>query len=683
MVNLSDEELGSLVQRELYVALGYDANILADKRARAYDYFTGNTQTSSIPTAEEGRCNIVSADVRDVHGSVLSQIAHCFKSSSVEFEPLHEDDEEQAQLETDVVKLQIERAGGGKMFYSAIHDALLTGTGWIKVWVDEKENVSRETYADVSDPLQVQEILQEPEPGFVEITDNTDGVMKVKRTSIARQLVIESIDPGNIVFSPGLSQYDLQELRFVAERKLYTVAELMESYDLSLEEAMELPSHRDDYWPAIIARESLTGTQGGSYYESSDNELGGKQDATTLKECFHCYMQVDMDGSGYWERWHVVMAGHGSTKVIFKEPHPHIPFVHGSPMPMPHRIEGQGLFELLKEVQDSKTHVLRQLLDNMAVANGSKLAITDGEVNKQDLESGRINGYIRTTGPGHIQEIASTDITGQAGATLDYLDKIRTSRAGASLDLNNSDMQVAQSSAAAAIGEYTAKEKMSTLFASNMVNSLMKGTFLLVHQVMRGSMVGEIGAKIKGKWSTTNPQEWQERNHVICLVGLSSQERKEKIGGLLNLLQMQMGWLQSGAEGVMITKSHIYNTAADYIRAAELGLPEQYVLNPESEESMQAQQAISEQQSQMQQMQAEMTRMQAQLERQKLEQERYLKEQELQWKYYDTNIDAGVKEAEMTIDGAIEREKLASSERVAEKTAQRAGAEGGRNGATQ
>jgi hypothetical protein len=476
MARLTEDEIGSLVRRELEIAQGYDADILSAKREAALTYFNGSTDNSYIPSAPAGRSNIVSADVRDVHGSVMSQIVHSFKTSSIEFEPISEEDEEQAQLETDVVKLQIDRNGGDKVFYEAIHDALLSGTGWIKVAVAEADEISREEYTDVTDPVMLDAILREPR-GSVEVLsyDEESGALEVRRTRRNSKLVIESIDPAYMMFSPNHSQYDFQELRFVAERKLYTVAELVDM-GMDMERAMELPSHRDEYWPAAVAREAITGTGHGNYSESSDNELGGKQDATTLKECFHCYMLLDIDESGSYERYHILIGGYGGGHIVKMEPFDHIPYVPGSPLPMPHRTEGDGLYQYMKEVQDAKTHTLRSYMDNLSVMNTSRLGIVDGQVNIDDLTNGRINGVVRMKTPDSIRPLPASDVGAQAITGLEYLDKVRTQRGGASLDLNNSAMQVAQSSAAAAIGEYTAKEKMSTLFARNMVGSLMKGS---------------------------------------------------------------------------------------------------------------------------------------------------------------------------------------------------------------
>ncbi|GAF97191.1 unnamed protein product, partial [marine sediment metagenome] len=296
----------------------------------------------------------------------------------------------------------------------------------------------------------------------------------------------------------------------VAERKLYTVSELTRDWGMSREEAMQLGNHKDDYWPAITARE-------GVYNEASDNELGGTQDATTLKECFHCYMQLDINDNGQYERYHILVGGPDSQKLINIETVPFMCFVTGSPVPMPHRVEGQGMYSLMSEVQDSKTAVLRQYVDNLAVMNQSRVAYDEDTVNVKHLTNGRINGVVACKGPpmNSLAPLPSNDIGQTAIQGMSYLDLVRSSRGGASVDMNTAEAQVMKSSAEAAGAMKLSRETMAGWFCNNLVQSLMKGTFILVHRTLREYFNEELGAKVRGKWSKTNPSQWQERNHVV------------------------------------------------------------------------------------------------------------------------------------------------------------------------
>jgi hypothetical protein len=70
----------------------------------------------------------------------------------VRFEPVGPDDEEAAQQETDYVNHVFMQQNPGFMtLYSFIKDSLLSKVGIVKVWWEEREEESRETYYDISD----------------------------------------------------------------------------------------------------------------------------------------------------------------------------------------------------------------------------------------------------------------------------------------------------------------------------------------------------------------------------------------------------------------------------------------------------------------------------------------------------------------------------------------------------
>ena len=107
--------------------------------------------------------------------------------------------------------------------------------------------------------------------------------------------------------------------------------------------------------------------------------------------------------------------------------------------------------------------------------------------------------------------------------------------------------------------------------------------------------------------------------------------------------------------GSLVDKGKLYNAMTDYLRAADLGQPEQYFVDPDSEEAMaadqQAAQAQEQQQQQMQQMQQQMVQMQQQFELQK-------QDNDLKFKYYDANLDAEIEEAKLTASSIIDIKKL-------------------------
>lgn len=144
---------------------------LMEDRARAMDYFLGNMdQDMPVP---EGRSSAVSNDVSDTIEGLMPSLMDIFAGSDevVRFEPVGPDDEEPAQQETDYVNhVFMQQNPGFMILYSFIKDSLLSKVGIVKVWWEEREEESRETYYDISDD-QFMMLVQE--------VQDSDGALKI------------------------------------------------------------------------------------------------------------------------------------------------------------------------------------------------------------------------------------------------------------------------------------------------------------------------------------------------------------------------------------------------------------------------------------------------------------------------------------------------------------------------
>jgi len=125
---------------------------LMEERADALDYYLGRMDKDMPPV--DGRSRTVSTDVSDIVEGLMPNLMDIFAGSDevVRFEPDGPDDEEQAQQETDYVNhVFMQQNPGFMILYGFIKDALLSKTGIVKVWWEEREEEERETFYDLSD----------------------------------------------------------------------------------------------------------------------------------------------------------------------------------------------------------------------------------------------------------------------------------------------------------------------------------------------------------------------------------------------------------------------------------------------------------------------------------------------------------------------------------------------------
>lgn len=177
MAKMSVSDLRAMVNAEKASAMAATqaANLMGE-RADAMDYYQGH-MSKDMP-AQDGRSRAVSMDVQDTIEGLMPSLMDIFAGSDevVRFDPVGPEDEEAAQQETDYVNhVFMQRNPGFMVLYAFIKDALLSKTGLVKVFWEEREQESRETYYDLTDDQFA--IL-------VQAVEASEGTMKIVEHSV-------------------------------------------------------------------------------------------------------------------------------------------------------------------------------------------------------------------------------------------------------------------------------------------------------------------------------------------------------------------------------------------------------------------------------------------------------------------------------------------------------------------
>jgi hypothetical protein len=154
------------------------ASKLSSERADAMDYYFGH-MSRDLPHAD-GRSQAVSTDVADTIEGLMPQLVDifCGDEEVVQFNAVGPEDAAAAEQETDYVNhVFMQKNPGFLILYSFIKDALLSKVGIVKVWWEETEKESQETYYDLTDEqfamivsnpaIEVIEHSAKNEPGYV------------------------------------------------------------------------------------------------------------------------------------------------------------------------------------------------------------------------------------------------------------------------------------------------------------------------------------------------------------------------------------------------------------------------------------------------------------------------------------------------------------------------------------
>jgi len=253
---LTEDELVSQLNSEIQGATGYANTELSNQREDAMKYYLGEPFGNEI----DGRSEIVTTDVRDTVEYIMPSLMRIFTTHNniAEFEPQGPEDVEMAEQATNYVNYVFNRQNNGfKVLYDAFKDALISKTGVIKHFWEEKEEVSTETYTNLTE-IEYQSILANDD---LEVVEHTETLIQKAQTDEMGTLVSPEIVTHDVVakcyknygqvrvmsvppeeFLVSRRAASLEDADFVCHRVKKSVSDLIaEGYDPAI--VNEIPSY--------------------------------------------------------------------------------------------------------------------------------------------------------------------------------------------------------------------------------------------------------------------------------------------------------------------------------------------------------------------------------------------------------------------------------------------------------
>jgi microcompartment protein CcmK/EutM len=666
---VSKEALKSIIADGLRNSAGYYGGELQRRREKALEYYLGYPMGTEV----EGRSRVISSDVFDTIESMLPSLLKPFTSSTevVEFDPVGPEDEAAAAQVTQYCNhVFLKDNDGIKLMHEAFKDALLSGFGCFKVFYEEKENVTTETYEGLTDDDMLL-LLADPDVEAVEHEeDAADGLglavaadvapasthsLKIRRTNNDGRVVVETVAPEDFYIERRART--LEEANFVAHRSRYTASDLI-AMGYSKKQVDEIPSlDEEDLTTEKLLREQLDDSDFGSSHN------GGDAFDPTRREVwlYDCYIKCDRNGDGIAEWVRVLAGGSGAHTILDEEEVDGPPFATLIPIPMPHRFFGMSLADQLFEIQEIKTSLWRNYLDNVYVQSNHRVEVVEGMVNLEDALNSRPGGVVRVKQPGMIREMTTSPIGGQILEGLRYADEVKEVRTGVtkhSQGLAQDQLNPNQTATGAKLMLSMAQQRIEMigrLFADGGVKNLFK---LILKQVLQHQSKERI-IRIKGQWVPMDPRNWSHQYDVTVKVGLGHGNDEKRIAALSSILNAQKELAQNMGfgQGSIVSRENVFNSLADLAKEGGVD-PNKYFTMPAPDNSDMPEPAPDPNQMFMQsQIMIENGKLEAQREKMTLEHQQKMKEYEL-------------KIAEMDQKLAIEREKIAAQmETVAAKIA--------------
>ena len=649
---MTENELLAYIGSEIDLASGHMSSELSAQREDAMKYYLGEKFGNEI----DGRSEIVTTDVRDTVEYIMPSLMRIFTTHNniAEFEPQGPEDVEMAQQATDYCNYVFNRQNEGfKVLYDVFKDALISKTGIVKHYWEEKAEQSRETYTNLTE-IEYQSILANDDIEILELTDNLvqesqklpDGTetpdvysydVVAMRKKVNGQVRIMSVPPEEFLISRRA--VDLQTAPFICHRVKKTVSDLiLEGYDEKILEM--IPSYTDT--EAEHNQERLARFT----YDDTDLPPDPRDGANKTVWIEECYVHVDFDGDGIAELRKITKGG---EYILDNHEIDYLPFSAICPLPIPHKFYGMSIADTVKDIQLIKSTIVRNLLDNMYLTNNSRYAVLAGQVELDDLLTSRPGGIVRMRAPNAVPPLPTPQMQPFAFEMVKYLDQIREERSGVSKmsqGLNPDVLTSHVTSGAISAATESAMQRVeliARIFAETGVKDLFRCIYSLVQKYEdRQKMV-----YLNNKFVPIDVSRWKEKLNCTVSVGIGSGSQQSKMQATASIMQVLQTLVQQGGMGTLVTPQNIYNTISEYIEQAGYKNPDQFISNPANMPPPPPPQPSVEEKVQAQKAQVELQKLQ--LQAKEIQIDTMIKEAELDLKKREAAIEMALKRKELQL----------------------------------
>lgn len=659
---MDEARLLDLVRRSVQDSRDFIYTGLQENWKMAQKYYFGD----KLGNEKEGKSQVISRDMSDAVDWMLPSLMDIFCGSkeAVLFEPQTEDDVLLAEQATAYCNYIFYRKNNGfNVAYTWMKDALMFKRGIAKVYWEERTELVTELYNNLSE-FELELLLTEDNAQLVELTENVEQGsldVKINKEVTKSQIKVSNVKPENFIIDRHATS--VEDATIVGQQERLSISDLRAmGCSEELIEVLKSKSEIDpELSPLAVERESFNKNFTTAYMY--DDMLAGE--ANEKVWVVEVYMRVDYDGDGIAELRRIVYSG---NTIISNDDWDNIPYVTICPNPIQHTFYGQSVFDQIKDIQDIKTTLLRNQLDNMYLTNNGRHVVVEGQVNLQDLQNNRSGGIIREKMQNAIRPLVQPQLPQGAYDMLGYMDELKTNRTGVSARSQGLDDKILNSHT----GQGQVNKVMSVaeqrlkLIARIFAETGYRDLFLKMYQLsMKYQKQDEI-FRLNGKFISVNPSKWKDRTDMEIVVGLGTNDKDQQLMHLTRLLETQKAIVNSGGMNILTNQEKIYNTLVALTENAGYKNVEKFWLDPTTPEAQQAIQAQMKAQSkpkpeeikanadmmkqqseaQLNQVRVQMDMTQKQSEQQTRQSEMLLKERELALKEREMALKEAIQELE-------------------------------------
>jgi len=656
-----ESELSSLVESAIKTSVGYYDSKLSNERKEVIDYYHG-TKPNQF---HSGSSKYISMDVYDAVESMKAVLLETFAAGNqiVRFAPQGEDDVQLAQVATDYCDYVVFRQNPGyQIFSTVITDGLLARVGVAKVYWEKNIEMVEEEFSSLTDD-ELDTIYASDDFEDVEAERDEDTFLwsgTVSRKVNRSQVRIDPVPPEEFLVTPQATS--LQDAQFVAHRTRKTLSELIkEGYDKKLVDSISAGDNSElTMDPEVLARFEEIG--------ADRLNLNGELQAQTREVIvYECYVYIDMEGDGIAKLYKVTKAG---SVILDYERVDRKPFVHFTPLPIPHSFYGSNYAYKVIPTQNARTALVRGIIDHTMITNNPRMMVVKGALsNPKELIENRLGGIVNVSRPDGLVPLPQSSLNPFVFQTVQLLDEDKEEATGVSKLSQglNKDAVSKQNSQAMVENLVSLSMQREKILARNFAYQFLTELYLEVYRLVTANEREEKVLQIAGNFTRMYPSTWDERADVMVEMKLGYGESEAEANKFLAYHQMmsqdpQMAPMYQAQNKynvirTILDKSGIKNTN-DFITPPDQIPPPQPDPMAMKQMELQERQVASQEasvQAQVMKVQttAEMQAMKIELDRMKFELDQFKAERDLERKEFDSTSRAAIAAEEVQMAKTI------------------------------
>lgn len=584
---MDQETIFSHVSQWLTDAYDFNNTELAHQRSEALRYYMGEP----LGNEKRGKSQVVTRDVAETIDWIMPSLMKVFHSGGqvVKYNPETAADVPMAEQETEYINYLFNRKNDGfKIMHDWFQDALMMKTGIAKVYVEDVPHPTFDFFTGLTED-QAAEIIAEPSVELLARTVNDDGTwdIKIRKDDNKREIKVCVVPPEQFIIDRRATSID--DAQFVAHREEKTISDLR-AMGVSEEILETLPFDEwefADSTPEKLTRDNFDAS--GVY----NLPTGSDQEANRKVWVNECYVNIDADGDGFAELRRIVLAG---DHILFDEEWDCKPFADITPHRIAHKFFGMSIYDKIKDIQEIRSVLYRNVLDNIYRTNTGRFAVVEGQVNLEDLISNEQSGIVRMKSLNTLQPIDTPQLSPEAYNMIDRLEADRGKRTGVTQRSQGLDENTLHSNqAATSVNQMmTAAEQQIDLIARMFAETGVKRLFQLLHDHAIKYQDQKEVFELRGQYIEVNPSNWRQRTSLSVTVGIGNMNKDQQLIHLTRMFEMAQTVVAGGGMGILISEQNIYNILKEMAENAGYKEVTKYWTDPSSPEAQQAAQQRAE-----------------------------------------------------------------------------------------